>query len=283
MKDWLRTRNVRLPFGIALLLTSAVSLMLRVIEPSVRIDGWFAGAASFAESLAVVVARIPFKDIFVNAVGGFLGGLTLLWLTVGSRGVRTLRSMLGRPSVVLVRGRAPKNIFKGLELEAPAQWIQQELGAPTRMRKGWWGYRFTDALVSLTFAEDDSLESVAVALTDPDATFDFPAWHFDCPPLGKATLKDVIDAEHLELQFRESTRHRELLMTGREGPRGAWHYIALGALSPHIPGPLLPSDFQWDREKQILTGRPEAVKINWAALSTRSEIQTFPWDFGITI
>ena len=106
--------------------------------------------------------------------------------------------------------------------------------------------------------------------------------HFDCPPLGKMVLSDV-QVDHLALEFNESTRHSELLVSGSEGPRGAFHYVAFGVLSPHIPGPLLLGDFLWDRDQAVLIGPADKVKINWAAVSATSEIGTFPWDFGLRL
>lgn len=236
-----------------------------------------------AVNMTELVSLIPFKDIFVNAIGGFLGGLTLLWLAIGSRGIRSLRSKLERPRVRIERRMTPENIFTAIELGAPAQWVQQQLGAPTRVGERWWGYRFSDSLVSLSFSANDSVESIAVALVDPETTFEFPAWHFDCPPLGKMTLRDLLAADHLSLEFNDSLRHSELRITGREGPRGAWHYIAFGVLSPHIPGPLLSVDFEWDKEKDELISQPQEIKINWAVVSSTSNIEGFPWDLGIRI
>ncbi len=85
------------------------------------------------------------------------------------------------------------------------------------------------------------------------------------------------------MEFHDSLRHSELMVTGREGPRGAWHYIAFGALDPHFPGPLLPAEFVWDKEKEVLISDPHNVKINWAAVSSTSDIGVFPWDFGIAV
>lgn len=232
-------------------------------------------------SIADLVAHIPWKEIVVNALGGFIGGLALLWLALGSQGVRSLRSRFERPSLRIERRRTPKNIFSGIELGAPADWVKQQLGAPTRIRDSWWGYRFSDSLVCLTFGSDDSLQTVAVALTDPDVTFDFPTWHFDCPALGQATMQDLVGVEHLDLEFIESLRHRELRVTGREGPTGAWHYIAFGALNPNIPGSLVISEFQWDTQRSVLISRPQDVKVNWAAYSSTSDIEGIPWDFAI--
>jgi len=233
--------------------------------------------------LTALIALIPLKDLLVNALGAFLGGLALLWFAMGSRGIRFLRSKVGRPSVRIEQRRTPDNIFTGLELGAPVQWVEQQLGAPTRVGENWWGYRFSDSLVSLRFNSNNSIESIAVALIDSKTTFDFPAWHFDCPPLGNATLGDLLGVEHLSLEFNESLRHSELIVSGREGPRGAWHYITFGALNPHIPGPLLPSNFEWDKAKEVLISKPRDVKINWAAVSSSSRVETFPWDFGLTI
>lgn len=233
--------------------------------------------------LSTYVALVPIKDILVNAIGGFLGGLVLLWFAMGTQGIRSLRERLARPNLRVEQRRTPQNIFTGIELGAPAQWVQQQLGAPTRVASKWWGYRYSDALVAFTFGSDDSLESIAVALTNSKTTFEFPAWHFDCPPLGKMTLKDLLGAEHLSLEFNDSLRHSELRVTGREGPTGAWHYIAFGALNPNMPVSLLPADFEWDKEENALVSRPQDVMINWAAVSSRMEIQSFPWDFGLTV
>nr|WP_181726148.1 hypothetical protein [Polaromonas sp.]QJS06393.1 hypothetical protein [Polaromonas sp.] len=230
-----------------------------------------------------IIGLIPFKDIAVNAIGGFLGGLVLLWLAMGSRGIRTLRSRFQRPSVRIERRKTPENVFTGIELSAPAAWVREQLGSPTRVGDKWWGYRFTDSLLSLQFNENESVKSISVALTDPNARFEFPAWHFDCRPLGEMTLKEVLAADHLDLEFNESMRHSELLIKGREGPKGAWHYIGFGVLSPHIPGPLLDSTFEWDRDKNRLLSNPEDVKINWATVSSTYDIDCFPWDFGITV
>lgn len=106
--------------------------------------------------------------------------------------------------------------------------------------------------------------------------------HFDCPPLGEMVLSDV-QVDHLSLEFNESLRHSELLISGSEGPPGAFHYIAFGALNPQIPGPLLEVDFSWDRDEGVLLSSPDQVKINWAAVSQVSQIGTFPWGFGLRL
>ncbi|KAF2406186.1 hypothetical protein SAMN04490179_5096 [Pseudomonas antarctica] len=222
-------------------------------------------------------------DIAINAIGGFLGSATLLWLAMGTQGIRTLRSRFRRPSVMLQARKTPKNIFTGIELGAPAEWIKEQLGQPNKIAENWWGYRFSDSLVSLTFDANHSLLTLAVALTDEKTTFEFPALHFDCPPLGKMVVADL-QVDHLSLTFNDSTRHSELVITGSEGPRGAFHHIAFGVLNPHIPGPLLiDDDFQWDRNEAVLITPADKLKINWAAVSATSEIVTFPWDLGLRL
>lgn len=233
-------------------------------------------------NLAEVISAIPIKEIVINSIGGFLGGLLLLWLTVGASGIKSIRSRFGRPSIEIQIGRAPSNIFTGIRLGSSASWVQQQLGHPAQIGDGWWGYRFSDALVSLEFDSQMAVDSVAVALVDDKSTFCFPAVHFDCPPLGKAMLSDVL-AEHLEMEYVESLRHSELLVYGREGPQGAWHYITLGALSPHISGSLLESEFVWDKTEEQLITPKDKVKINWAAVSRRSGPAHFPWDLGLKL
>ncbi|WP_196487179.1 hypothetical protein [Burkholderia territorii] len=234
-------------------------------------------------SIWTILTNLPLRDFLVNASGAFVGGIAVVWVTVGSQGFKTLRSRFRRPSVNIERRRTPENIFTGLELGAPTQWVQEQLGVPTRVGQNWWGYRFSDSLVSLHFSADESLERIAVALTDRQARFNFPAWHFDCPPLGDITLKNLPIGTHLQMDFNESMRHSELLITGREGPKGAWHYITFGALDPHMPGPLLPSKFEWNKETNVLVSRPENVSINWAEISRSPTRVGFPWDFGLTI
>lgn len=233
--------------------------------------------------LQVLLNHIPVKDIMVNAVGSFVGGIALIWLAMSKHGVRVLRSKLARPNVRIERRRTPENIFTGIELGAPSRWVEQQLGVPNRIGDKWWGYRFSDSLVSLTFNTNDSIETIAVALIGPDTTFEFPSWHLCFPPLGRLTLKDLMEEEHLTLEYRESSRHQELVVSGREGPPGAWNYVAFGALSPHVPGQLLPSDFEWDRESETLLSNSQNVKINWAAVSSTSYIYTFPWDLGLKL
>jgi len=220
-------------------------------------------------------------DIFVNAIGSFIGGLALLWLAMSKHGISLLQSKLERPSLRLKLIKTPKNIFTGIQLGAPARWVEQQLGAPSKEGERWWGYRFSDSLVSISFDANNAVNTIAVALVNHKTTFEFPALHFDCPPLGKLSLEDLQNVEHLAWNHQESMRHSEILVTGREGPSGVWHYIAFGALSPVIPGPLVPVQFQWNLENKTLISRPKDIRINWASISSTSKIEGFPWDFGI--
>ncbi len=230
-----------------------------------------------------ILSQIPINDIVVNAIGSFLGWAGLLWLAMSKRGIRFLREKIERPSLRIELRKTPENIFTGIELGAPARWVEQQIGAPTKIGERWWGYRFSDSLLSICFDSNDSVKIISVALIDDKTTFDFPAWHFDCPSLGRLKLDSLLAAEHLSLEFKDSTRHSELFITGREGPRGAWHYIAFGVLSPHLPGPLLDVSFDWNKDENKLISQPKDIKINWAAVSNTSEIDVFPWDFGLTI
>jgi len=225
---------------------------------------------------------INFKDVAVNAIGGFIGGFALLWLTVGLNGIKSLRARFGRPTIEIEISRAPGNIFSGIQLGSSADWIKQQLGHPAQVSEAWWGYRFSDALVSLEFDSQMAVESIAVALVDDKTTFSFPAIHFACPPLGEAMLSDVL-AEHLQMEYIESLRHSELLVSGREGPRGAWHYITFGVLWPHFPGRLIEVEFEWNKDENRLVTPSSLVKINWAAISRRSGPAHFPWDLGLNL
>ncbi|NVD70784.1 hypothetical protein HUX88_09440 [Duganella sp. BJB1802] len=229
-----------------------------------------------------LLSLIPFKDIAVNAFGSLIGGFVLLWLTVGLKGIKSIRARFGRPSIEIEVARAPSNIFSAIKLGSSADWIKQQFGHPAQVSEGWWGYNFQDALVTLEFDSQMAVQTIAVALVDEKTTFNFPTIHFDCPPLGKAVLSDAI-VEHLNLEYVESTRHSELLVSGREGPRGAWHYITLGVLWPHFPGRLLEVEFEWNKDDNSLTTPPSDVKINWVAISRNSGPAHFRWDLGLNL
>lgn len=238
--------------------------------------------ACLGSKLISLLSLIPFKDIAVNALGGFIGGFTLLWLTVGLKGIKSIRARFGRPYIEIEVARAPGNIFSAIQLGSSSDWIKQQLGHPAQVSEGWWGYNFQDALVTLEFDSQMAVQTIAVALVDEKTTFNFPAIHFDCPPLGEAVLSDAL-VEHLDLEYVESTRHSELLVFGREGPRGAWHYITLGVLWPHFPGRLLEVEFEWSKDNNRLITSPSNVKINWAAISRNSSPAHFRWDLGLNL
>lgn len=236
----------------------------------------------FTSKLMHIWEILPLTDVFTNAIGSFLGGIFLLWLTIGASGIKSIRTRVGRPSIEIQTRRAPSNIFSAIQLGSSSDWIKQQLGYATVVREAWWGYRFSDALVSLQFDSQMAVESIAVALVDEETTFEFPTIHFECPPLGKAMVSDVL-VDHLDMEFNESLRHSELLIYGREGPSGAWHYITFGALSPHAPGSLLTSEFEWNKAEELLVTAKDKVKINWAAISNRSGPAYFPWDLGLSL
>jgi hypothetical protein len=227
-----------------------------------------------------IISALPIKEVAVNAAGGFLGSALLVWIAFGWKGIKAIRNQFERPSIEIERPKAPMNIFRALEIGASAAWIQQQLGHPTKISDCWWGYRFSDALVSLDFDSNLALETVSLALTNDDSIFEFPSIHFECPPLGRAMLSDVF-VEHLDVEHVSSLRHNELLIYGREGPTGAWHNITFGVLNPLTPGELLGSEFNWNGEENRLATPPELVKINWAAISSRSGPAHFPWTFGL--
>lgn len=237
---------------------------------------------NFLSKLADFFTYIHLKDVAINAIGSLIGGFALLWLTVGLNGIKSIRSRFGRPIIKIEISRAPRNIFNGIQLGSSADWVKQQFGHPTQVSEARWGYNFSDALVSLEFDSQMAVESIAVALVDDNTTFSFPAIHFDCPPLGKAMLSDVL-AEHLQVEYIESLRHSELLVSGREGPRGAWHYITFGALWPHFSGRLLEVEFEWNTDENRLVTPTSIVKINWAAISRRSGPAHFPWDIGLNL
>lgn len=225
---------------------------------------------------------IPVKDIAVNAIGGFLGGALLIWLTFGWKGLRDIRSRLERRVVAIEEVKAPSNIFSAFQLESSAEWIRQTLGHPNRIRGRSWFYAFSDGLVYMEFDESMSLRTLALGLTGKNATFQFPTIFFDCPPLGKMKLSDVL-VDDLTLEHRNFRRGSEIIVSGREGSPEAWHYITFGALDSAISGALYPSEFKWDSDEDRLITPASQVDINWAAISSTSEPVTFPRDIGINL
>lgn len=266
-------RTVRVSFAIALVTASVVNLVAAI--------GWL----DFSHwPLALnVISPETIEALVVNTLGGILAGISLVWMTLGFNGLRQLKASVSRPTINLSPCRAPRNIFTGLHLGAPRKWVEEKLGAPAQIGKNWAGYIFSDALLSLNFTPDDALECISVAIINDKAVFDFPAIHFECPPLGKLRLSDVLKADHLEMRYDDSLRHQELLVTGREGPNGGWHYIAFGCLDPHAPGLLFPAEFSWDREGNKLLSPAQHLIVNWAAISSNPNIETFPWRLGLIL
>lgn len=120
-------------------------------------------------------------DIAINAIGGFLGSALLLWLAMGRQGIRTLRSRLARPTAQLQDRKTPENIFTGIESGAPAEWVREQLGPRNRIAENWWGYRFSDSLVSLTFDARCSTHRRNTHFRFPSNTFRLPATRENCP------------------------------------------------------------------------------------------------------
>lgn len=222
---------------------------------------------------------IKIADVITSAAGSFIGGMLVVWVTLGTAGIRDVRSKFGRPRIMAQKRRAPEDLFFGIELGAPASAVRDLLGTPSRTREKWWGYRFVDGLISIEFADDQSVLTLALAITNSDATFSFP-WFEDYPPLGTLTLDRVI-FEQTDLTFRESLRHQELVTYTRAGPTGAWINYTFGALSPLAQGDLADTHFDWDRETETLKTPTNEVRVNWVAISAMSGPAFFPWDLGV--
>jgi hypothetical protein len=71
---------------------------------------------------------------------------------------------------------------------------------------------------------------------------------------------------------KKSAQIREILIS-----ESAWEEMTC------LFAPSLDVSFDWDRDKNTLISQPKDIKINWAAVSNTSEIDVFPWDFGLTI
>jgi hypothetical protein len=225
---------------------------------------------------------ILIRDILVNAIGSLLGGLAILWLTVGTVGIKSIRARFGRPSIEIKIKRAPSNIFAAVQIGASAEWVKQNLGHPLKVGANTWGYRFSDALVSLQFSDQEAVVTVAVALVDDVTTFDFPTWHFEAPPLGLMTVAHMANPP-LNPKYIQGRRHQELLFWGREGTPNNYHEITLGVLDPVFPGALLAHEFEWNAEENTLITPKEELKINWAAISSISGPASFPWELGLDL
>jgi len=224
-------------------------------------------------------------ELLVNAVGSYIGGMFVVWTAIGTSGFRQLRSRFGRPRVAALTRRAPEDFLLEIELCTPMERIREVLGTPSRKRGNMWAYRFSDALAVIYFSDDDSVLTIALAITNTDTTFEIP-WGVACPgsgdlpPLGKLMLDSVI-FEGEQFERRTSLRTDEVLTWTRAGPPGAWANYTFGALSPLTPGDLAPSEFEWCRESDSLITPPQAVRVNWVGISCFSGPAHFPWDIGL--
>lgn len=219
-------------------------------------------------------------DLAVSAAGSFFGGMGVVFLTLGPRGLRSIRARFDRPRLQALLKQCPVDLLYAVEMGAPASRVQEMLGSPSRTSGKSWAYRYLDALVTINFYDDSSVETVALALTLNRGTFQIPMFE-NLPPLGNLTLADVLASTEGTVDRRESLRHEELFTHIRIGPPGAWLNFTFGALWPLAPGRLAPTEFSWNREKDVLETPPQLVPVNWVALSASQEPAWFPWDLGL--
>ena len=219
-------------------------------------------------------------DFAVSAAGSFFGGMGVVIVTLGPRGFRSVRAKFGRPRLQSLLKQCPADLLFAVEIGAPASRVQEMLGSPSRASSKSWAYRYLDALVTIDFYDDSSVQTVALALTVNRGTFQVPMFE-DIPPLGNLTLGDVLASTGGTVERRDSLRHEELFTHTRVGPTGAWTNFTFGALWPLAPGRLAPTEFSWNRAQDVLETPPNLVPVNWVALSASHEPAWFPWDLGL--
>lgn len=219
-------------------------------------------------------------DFAVSAAGSFFGGMGVVIVTLGPRGLRSVRARFDRPRLQPLLKQCPADLLFAVEIGAPASRVREMLGSPSRASSKSWAYRYLDALVTIDFYDDSSVQTVALALTVNRGTFQVPMFE-DLPPLGNLTLAEVLASTGGTVERRDSLRHEELFTHTRIGPTGAWTNFTFGALWPLAPGRLAPTEFSWNREKDVLETPPNLVPLNWVALSASHEPAWFPWDLGL--
>lgn len=219
-------------------------------------------------------------DFAVSAAGSFVGGVGVVIVTLGPRGLRSLRAKIDRPRLQSLLNQCPIDLLFAVEIGAPASRVQEMLGSPSLASGNQWAYRYLDALVTIGFYEDSTVQTVALALTEIGSTFEVPMFE-DIPPLGNLTLAAVLATTGGTVERRASLRHEEVFIQTRVGPTGAWTHFTFGALWPLAPGRLAPTEFSWNREKDVLETPPNLVPVNWVALSASQEPPYFPWDLGL--
>ncbi len=178
-----------------------------------------------------------------------------------------------RPSIK--HSRAPKNILEFVKPSASEDHVRQVLGPPHRIIESRWFYSFSDLHIQIEFWPRSGAKSIAIGLAGVEKRYRFKV-PGQLQPLGKLTIQDVL-IDEANIEFRESLRHAEFVVTYRDGPPGAWTNWTFGALSPHAPFGLCPSTFEWDRDTRTLKSDPSSVLINWIALSDSIDEVYFDW------
>ncbi|WP_071160803.1 hypothetical protein [Methylomonas sp. LWB] len=209
----------------------------------------------------------------IEAVGGFLG--KTLGTLVGPIW-RYLIATFQRPRIRLTK--APKNLLEHLTPAVSQDRVRELLGPAHQVIDQYWFYRFADALVQLEFRKGGGAKSVALGLVGKRKEHRFPVPNFK-KSLGQLSIADV-KCEGSMLRYRDSLRHREILVEVRLGPTGAWSYWTYGAMMAFGSQALHESLFEWDTKSNCLITDPSLVLVNWIAISDGGDEVYFDWSMA---
>jgi len=176
----------------------------------------------------------------------------------------------------------PLNLFDLIVPGLHRERVRSLLGAPSFWEGERWIFRYRETQAEIGFDQHESVESVVLALCHGMKYYGtHPTGHTD-QPFGELTLADLLSDTLAvgEVGYRDSLRTREIYVTGRWGPSGAWSYFSCGSLDVlSRVGLLAHVEFEWDHDANRLKSDPANSLINWmaATASFQSEAPGFNW------
>ncbi len=228
----------------------------------------------YIECLSFAIALI-FGVLWMKSPTGPYEPITFISILVGSTLVELIRRHL--PTL---DNNVPYNILEAIEPNSPKERVKEILGVPHRISDKIWQYRFKEALIEISFYENNAVKTTALALTTKSPKRGFAIPMFD-KPLGHISFGDF-GRELTNIRLRTSLRTSELLLETRVGPSGAWLNITFGALSPLTPGVLAEVIIPSSINNKVTLSEAAKININWVAVSGSSDEEWFDWSLAIS-